>query len=224
MSGAQGEMGVLLGAARTSSNVETLAEGALLLRGFVAAEAASIFEIVRQIAVAAPFRHMVTPGGYRMSVAMTNCGEVGWTTNRSGYRYARFDPETNLPWPPMPPTFLELARRAACRAGFADFDPDSCLINRYEPGAKLSLHQDKNEKRFDAPIVSFSLGLPATFLFGGLTRSERPRRVRLESGDVAVWGGPARLAYHGIDPLGEGVDPLTGGCRLNLTFRSALVG
>ena len=186
-------MGVLLGAARTSSNVETLAEGALLLRGFVAAEAASIFEIVRQIAVAAPFRHMVTPGGYRMSVAMTNCGEVGWTTNRSGYRYARFD-------------------------------PDSCLINRYEPGAKLSLHQDKNEKRFDAPIVSFSLGLPATFLFGGLTRNERPRRVRLESGDVAVWGGPARLAYHGIDPLSEGIDPLTGGCRLNLTFRSALVG
>jgi alkylated DNA repair protein (DNA oxidative demethylase) len=125
MSGAQGEMGVLLGAARTSSNVETLAEGALLLRGFVAAEAASIFEIVRQIAVAAPFRHMVTPGGYRMSVAMTNCGEVGWTTNRSGYRYARFDPETNLPWPPMPPTFRELARRAACRAGFAG----GCCLN-----------------------------------------------------------------------------------------------
>jgi alkylated DNA repair protein (DNA oxidative demethylase) len=206
----------------SGSGTEILAEGAMLLRGFATAEAASIIETVWQIADVAPFRHMITPGGYRMSVAMTNCGRVGWVTDRRGYRYEPVDSETGRPWPPMPMTFRQLAERAAVRAGFSDFAPDSCLINRYQPGAKLSLHQDKNEASYDAPIVSISLGLPAKFLFGGLLRSTRPRRFRLESGDVVVWGGPARLAYHGVDPLADGDHPLSGRCRLNLTFRRAL--
>jgi alkylated DNA repair protein (DNA oxidative demethylase) len=153
---------------------------------------------------------------------MTNCGRVGWTTDRRGYRYDPLDPDTGAPWPAMPPALRQLAERAAARAGFPGFDPDSCLINRYEPGARLTLHQDRNEKRYDAPIVSLSLGLPARFLFGGLSRNDRPCRIPLESGDVAVWGGPSRLAYHGVDPLADGNHPLTGRCRLNLTFRKAL--
>lgn len=223
MSRGQAEMDDLLSGARAPGpQVETLAEGAMLFRGFAAVEAASIFETVQQIASAAPFRHMITPGGYRMSVAMTNCGRAGWTTDRTGYHYATSDPETGLPWPAMPPCFRQLAERAAAQAGFGGFDPDSCLVNRYEPGAKLSLHQDKNEKSYDAPIVSLSLGLPAKFLFGGLARNDRPRRLRLESGDVIVWGGQARLAYHGVDTLADGNHPMTGRCRINLTFRNAL--
>ena len=165
---------------------------------------------------------LVTPGGHRMSVAMTNCGRVGWATHRKGYRYDALDPMAEKPWPPMPSVFLQIAERAATEAGFDAFNPDSCLINRYEPGARLSLHQDRNERSFDAPIVSLSLGLPAIFLFGGKLRTEKPRRMRLESGDVAVWGGPARLAFHGVEPLADGYHPLTGRCRMNLTFRKAL--
>jgi len=201
---------------------ESLGEGAALLRGFAAAEAGEIMEAVQAIAAAAPFRHMVTPGGYRMSVAMTSCGRVGWVTDRRGYRYAALDPETGRAWPPMPPAFFDLAGRAASAGGFPGFKPDSCLINRYEPGARLSLHQDKDEQDLDAPVVSVSLGLPATFLFGGAERRDRPRRVRMESGDVAVWGGPVRLAFHGIDTVADGEHPLTGRCRINLTFRKAL--
>jgi alkylated DNA repair protein (DNA oxidative demethylase) len=214
--------GLLSNICGSGTGTETLAEGAMLLRGFVTAEAASIIETVWQIAEVAPFRHMITPGGYRMSVAMTNCGRVGWTADRSGYRYEPIDSKSGRPWPPMPMMFRQLAERAAARAGFSGFDPDSCLISRYEPGAKLSLHQDRNEESYDAPIVSFSLGLHAKFLFGGLLRTTRPRRFRLQSGDVVVWGGPARLAYHGVDPLADGDHPLTGRCRLNLTFRRAL--
>jgi DNA oxidative demethylase len=199
-----------------------LAEGAVLLRRFVADSAEPLVQMVWRIANISPFRHMVTPGGHRMSVAMTNCGRAGWTTDSHGYRYTTIDPETGRPWPPMPPAFQRLAESAAERAGFADFKPDSCLINRYEPGTKLSLHQDRNEKSYESPIVSVSLGLPAKFLFGGLRRSERPRRLRLESGDVVVWGGPSRLAFHGVDTLADGDHPLTGKYRLNLTFRKAL--
>src|SRR5271165_5242445 len=172
MSGGQVEMDDLLSGARVpGSDAERLAEGAVFFRGFAAAAAVAIFETLQQIIAVAPFRHMVTPGGHRMSVAMTNCGCAGWTTDRDSYRYDPLDPHTGLPWPPMPPPFWQLAERAAAQAGFAGFDPDSCLINRYEPGAKLSLHQDRNEKSYDAPIVSLSLGLPAKFLFGGLSRN-----------------------------------------------------
>ena len=205
-----------------TDEVEKLADGAILLRRFAAHSAESVLQTVSQIAKVSPFRHMITPGGHRMSVAMTNCGRAGWITDRHGYRYATIDPETDAAWPPIPLAFYQLAETAAERGGFAGFKPDSCLINRYEPGTKLSLHQDRNEKTYESPIVSVSLGLPAKFLFGGLTRNERPRRVRLESGDVLVWGGPSRLAFHGVYTLEDGDHPLTGRCRLNLTFRKAL--
>ena len=191
---------------------EPLEEGAVILRGFVSDPRAILAEVER-VAAAAPFRHLVTPGGYTMSVAMTNCGRVGWVSDRSGYRYDPVDPDSGKPWPSMPEAFQRLAAEAAAEAGFPEYDPDACLINRYVPGSKLSLHQDRDEKDAWSPIVSVSTGLPATFLWGGKKRSEPVRRIRLESGDVVVWGGPARFVYHGVAPLkGEGV-------RVNLTFR-----
>lgn len=198
---------------------ERLDEGAALLRGFAAAEAPRLMEEVSRVAQVAAFRHLITPGGHTMSVAMTNCGRVGWVSDRSGYRYDPLDPDTGAPWPTMPPVFLNLAVRAAAEAGFVDYDPDACLINRYVAGAKLSLHQDRDEKDAWAPIVSVSLGLPATFLWGGKKRSDPTRRLRLENGDVVVWGGPSRFVYHGTAPLKDGDHPLTGASRLNLTFR-----
>ena len=215
-------MGDLLGGLEPGrQNPETLAEGATLLRGFAAAGAAELVAALEPITEAARFRHMVTPGGYTMSVAMTNCGDAGWVSERSGYRYDVHDPETGRAWPEMPAAFLDLAARAAAAGGFPGFVPNSCLINRYAPKTRLSLHQDRDEGDFSAPIVSVSLGLPAVFLFGGLKRSDRPRRIRLENGDVVVWGGPARMTYHGVAPLADGSDPLTGNCRINLTFRKA---
>jgi DNA oxidative demethylase len=172
-----------------------------------------------RIAQTAPFRHLVTPGGYTMSVAMTNCGRLGWVSDRSGYRYDPMDPETAAPWPGIPAPLLDVAVRAAAAAGFANYDPDACLINRYIAGAKLGLHQDRDEKDAWSPIVSVSLGLPAVFLWGGKRRSDPVRRLCLENGDVAVWGGPARFVYHGVAPLKAGEHPLTGAARLNLTFR-----
>jgi alkylated DNA repair protein (DNA oxidative demethylase) len=200
---------------------EAFAPGATLLRGFAAAEAPALMAALAKVVAAAPFRCMTTPGGYVMSVAMTKCGRAGWITDRRGYRYDPADPTTGRPWPAMPAAFRRLAGRAAVAGGYAGFEPDACLVNRYEPGARLSLHQDKDERDFAAPIVSVSLGLPATFLFGGPRRADRPRRLRLESGDVAVWGGPTRLHFHGVETLEEGEHPLTGRCRINLTFRKA---
>jgi alkylated DNA repair protein (DNA oxidative demethylase) len=200
---------------------ETLAPGATLLRGF-----AVTFEPGIQIALEAltretSFRHMTTPGGFRMSVAMTNCGALGWVADRAGYRYTDRDPESGNPWPAMPGVFALLARQAALKAGFREFEPDACLVNRYEPGARLSLHQDRDERDFSHPIVSVSLGLPATFLFGGERRKDRPRPVPVSHGDVIVWGGPARLRYHGVKPLAAGRHPTFGECRINLTLRRA---
>jgi DNA oxidative demethylase len=197
-----------------------IADGAMVLRGFAINRAVELVRGVEDIARAAPFRHMVTPGGFSMSVAMTNCGQAGWVTDRGGYRYDARDPESGRPWPAMPPAFADLAASAAKEAGFADFSPESCLINRYEPGARMSLHQDRNERDFDQPIVSVSLGLPAVFLFGGSKRAVRPRRIRLDHGDVVVWGGPARLTFHGVAPLADGTHPLLGRSRINLTFRN----
>ena len=200
---------------------EVIADGAVLLCGFARAIEIELLEALRAILEQAPFRHMMTPGGHQMSVAMTNCGGVGWVTDRSGYRYDPNDPQSGKPWPPMPGAFRELARAAADRGGFGGFAPDACLVNRYQPGARMSLHQDRDENDFSAPIVSVSLGLPATFLFGGLKRSDKPRRFRLEHGDVVVWGGPTRLAFHGVAPLAEGEHSLLGRQRINLTFRKA---
>jgi alkylated DNA repair protein (DNA oxidative demethylase) len=200
---------------------EEMAEGAVLLRGFAKSIEADLIAALRDIVEQAPFRHMVTPGGHQMSVAMTNCGSAGWVTDRTGYRYDGDDPLSGKPWPAMPPSFRELAGRAADQAGFGGFSPDACLINRYQPGARMSLHQDKDEHNFGAPIVSVSLGLPAIFLFGGLKRSDKAQRYRLEHGDIAVWGGPARLVYHGVAPLADGEHALLGRQRINLTFRKA---
>ena len=190
--------------------------GAAFLRGFARSEVPLLIAEIARIAAAAPFRNMVTPGGFPMSVAMTNCGQFGWVTDRSGYRYLSTDLD-GKPWPAMPTRFRNLAARAAAAAGFGGFAPDSCLINRYVAGARMSLHQDKDEADFAAPIVSVSLGLPATFLWGGAKRNDRPRRLRLESGDVVAWGGPARLNFHGIEPVASGDEA----CRYNLTFRKA---
>jgi alkylated DNA repair protein (DNA oxidative demethylase) len=198
---------------------EQLEEGAMLLRGFAAAEAPVLVDEAARIESAAPFRQMVTPGGYTMSVAMTNCGRLGWVSDRAGYRYSPVDPDTGAPWPAMPAAFIDIAARAAAEAGFANYDPDACLINRYIAGAKLSLHQDRDEKDAWAPIVSVSLGLPAVFLWGGKRRSDPVRRLHLQSGDIAVWGGPARFVFHGVSPLKDGQHPLTSTARINLTFR-----
>jgi alkylated DNA repair protein (DNA oxidative demethylase) len=199
-----------------------LGADAAVLRGFAGDVEVELLADLRAVAARAPFRNMVTPGGYTMSVAMTNCGAAGWITDSLGYRYASCDPASGEPWPPMPAVFDSLAARAAAAAGFADFQPDACLINHYAPGSKLSLHQDKNEADYAAPIVSVSLGLPAKFLFGGLKRNDRVKRIELRHGDVVVWGRAARLVYHGVDTLKDGHHPATGRCRFNLTFRKAL--
>ena len=204
------------------SDDRTLGEGAALLAGFARPMQTELLAALDSVVAAAPFRHWVTPGGFRMSVAMTNCGDVGWVSDWSGYRYDPIDPETGRQWPAMPPVFADLASRAAEQAGFGKFSADACLVNRYDPGSRLSLHQDRNERDFAAPIVSISLGLPAVFLFGGLRRTDRPLRVPLQHGDVVVWGGPARLAFHGVTELKDGLHPLLGRQRINLTFRKAL--
>lgn len=200
---------------------ETIAEGAFLLRGFALGNVSNLISAIERIEAAAPFRHLETPGGFRMSVAMTNCGEVGWVSDRRGYRYAKYDPLSEKRWPSMPPEFLSLAQNAAGAAGFEEFRPDACLINRYEPGARLTLHQDRDENDYCEPIVSVSLGLPAVFLFGGNSRKDKTRRIPLRHGDVVVWGGPARLFHHGVLPLKEGHHSLLGRKRINLTFRRA---
>jgi alkylated DNA repair protein (DNA oxidative demethylase) len=200
---------------------ERLAPGAWLLCGFALGHVTALMAAIESITAAAPFRHLVTPGGFRMSVAMTNCGSLGWVSDRRGYRYDARDPLSGRPWPPMPPVFLELARTAAQAGGFSGFIPDACLLNRYQPGARLTLHQDKDERDFSAPIVSVSLGLPGIFLFGGDLRKDRQRRIPLQHGDVVVWGGPARLHHHGVLALKDGHHELLGSQRLNLTFRRA---
>ncbi len=200
---------------------EPLCEGAMVLRGFALASEAVLLQALDAITAQAPFRHLVTPGGLRMSVAMTNAGPLGWVSDRRGYRYDPIDPDSGRPWPPMPAVFLQLADAAAAHVGFTGFVPDACLLNRYEAGARLSLHQDRDERDLGQPIVSVSLGIPAVFLFGGLQRADRPQRVPLAHGDVVVWGGPARLRYHGVLPLKPNHHPLLGGTRINLTFRRA---
>jgi DNA oxidative demethylase len=211
---------LLAGLAPAEGGRVEIAPDAVKLTGF-AAPGTDLLAALDSVLAAAPFRHMVTPGGYRMSVAMTSAGALGWVTDRRGYRYEPADPETGRAWPEMPASFTALARSAAAAAGFPGFAPDSCLINRYAPGTQLSLHQDRNERDFSQPIVSVSLGLPAVFLFGGAVRGTRPRRIRLEHGDVVAWGNTTRLAFHGVAPLAAGTHPLTGPCRINLTFRRA---
>jgi alkylated DNA repair protein (DNA oxidative demethylase) len=222
MSGTSGTTGDLFGELSSpEKRTEQLAEGAILLRGFVRDQAQELAVVLKEVVAVSPFRYMVVRGGHRMSVEMTNCGHLGWISDETGYRYDSIDPLTGHKWPSMPAAFRQLAASAAVEAGYAGFETDACLVNRYAPDARMGLHQDKNEHDYDAPIVSVSLGLPAIFLFGGMRRSDNTRRILLESGDVVVWGGPTRLAYHGVLKLADGEDPLTGRYRINLTFRKA---
>jgi alkylated DNA repair protein (DNA oxidative demethylase) len=193
-----------------------------VLPGFASAEASGLCSQLQELLLMSPWRHMLTPGGQRMSVGMTNCGRVGWISDRAGYRYQSIDPQSGRRWPQMPASWSKLATRAAAQLGFTRFEPDACLINRYEPGARLSLHQDRNERDLGAPVVSVSLGLPALFLFGGEQREDPTQRMVLFHGDVVVWGGKQRLAFHGVQPLADGQHAATGRCRINLTFRRAL--
>ncbi|WP_395335978.1 DNA oxidative demethylase AlkB [Novosphingobium sp. BL-8H] len=199
----------------------TLGPDAGILGGFALDIADALIAEIRRMNADTPFRHMETRGGRRLSVAMFNCGALGWISDQSGYRYTAIDPETDAPWPALPPLFRDLAGRAAAALGFDGFVPDACLVNRYQPGTRLSLHQDMDERDKTAPIVSVSLGLPATFLWGGFQRGDRAARHRLVHGDVTVWGGRSRMIFHGIDALKDGFHPATGALRYNLTFRKA---
>lgn len=204
----------------TPAAPEQIAEGAWLLRGFVLNDADRLLDAISQVASQSPFRHQITPGGYSMSAAMSSCGEWGWVTDRQGYRYSATDPLTDQPWPAMPTLLRQVAIDAAVASGYEDFNPDACLINRYETGAKMGLHQDKDEADFSAPIVSISLGAPISFMFGGLARTDKTSRWKLEHGDVVVWGGKSRLFFHGVAPLGKRAEHAqTGPMRYNLTFR-----
>lgn len=201
---------------------ETLAPGAMVLRGFALPDQDALWADLQRVTAVAPMRHMITPGGFRMSVAMTNCGLLGWVSDETGYRYDTVDPDTGKAWPAMPASFATLATRAAEKAGFAGFTPDACLVNRYTPGARLSLHQDRDERDKRAPIVSVSLGLPAVFLFGGTRRTDKTIRVPVQHADVVVWGGPSRLNYHGVLALKKATPHrLIGDVRVNLSFRKA---
>lgn len=207
--------------ARSGPAQEPLADGAAVLRGYATSMAADLWRDIGTVLDAAPARHLITPRGLRMSVAMSNCGALGWVSDRRGYCYDAIDPDSGRAWPAMPATFRQLAESAAAEVGFPNFAPDACLINRYEPGARLSLHQDRDERDLRQPIVSVSLGLPAMFVFGGQQRSDPTVRVPLFHGDVVVWGGPSRLRFHGVLALKDGWHPLTGAYRFNLTFRRA---
>ncbi|WP_053143692.1 DNA oxidative demethylase AlkB [Pseudomonas sp. P97.38] len=208
-------------ATTTSGRIEPIGQQSFVLRGFALPWLERLLPALEKVLQAAPFRQMVTPGGFTMSVALTSCGALGWTTDRRGYRYTAHDPQSGQPWPEMPGVFRELAQAAARHARFEGFEPDACLINRYVPGARMSLHQDKDERALDAPIVSVSLGLPAVFQFGGFERGDKCQRIALLHGDIVVWGGVDRLRYHGVLALKEGLHPALGAQRINLTFRTA---
>jgi len=199
---------------------EVIAPQVILLRGF-ATPTASLITAIEAISSVAPFRHLTTRGGGSMSVAMTNAGAWGWHSDLKGYRYVEVDPVSGRKWPTMPAQFAQLAREAASTAGFEAFAPDACLVNRYQPGAQMGSHRDFDEADFSHPIVSVSIGVPATFVWYGTERSGRGRPVTVEDGDVLVWGGVARAGYHGVRKLAPAEHPATGGLRYNLTFRRA---
>jgi alkylated DNA repair protein (DNA oxidative demethylase) len=205
-----------------SASMEQIGPGSWVLHSFAIPLIDALLPALEDILAKAPFRHMMTPGGFTMSAALSSCGSFGWMTDPNGYRYAATDPQTGLPWPQIPPVFMELAQSAALACGYSGFTPDACLINRYIPGAKMSLHQDKNEKHYEWPVVSVSLGLPVIFLFGGLQRHDQTQRIALMHGDVVVWGGEDRLRFHGVLPVKAGYHPLLGEQRINFTFRHAM--
>jgi alkylated DNA repair protein (DNA oxidative demethylase) len=198
-----------------------LGEHAVLLHAWALPRVDVLWPALQAVQAIAPPRQMRTPGGRAMSAQLSSCGALGWVSDERGYRYSPTDALTGQPWPAMPVPLLALAQDAAAEAGFAHFAPDACLINHYAPGARMGLHQDKDERDLAQPIVSVSLGLPATFLWGGLRRGDHPQRVPLMHGDVMVFGGSDRLRFHGVAPVQQGTHPLTGALRINLTFRQA---
>lgn len=204
------------------ASTEQIGQHAFVLRGFALPRIEDLLSALESVLQQAPFRHMVTPGGFTMSAALSSCGNYGWMTDRKGYRYTPTDPQTGLPWPAIPEVFMKLARTAALTCGFPGFMPDACLINRYVPGAKMSMHQDKDEQQLQWPVVSVSLGLPAVFLFGGFARQDKAQRINLLHGDVVVWGGEDRLRFHGVLPIKPGYQPQLGEQRINFTFRKAM--
>ena len=204
------------------ASTEQIGQNAFVLRGFALPRIEDLLSALESVQQQAPFRHMVTPGGFTMSAALSSCGSYGWMSDRKGYRYTPTDPQTGLPWPAIPEVFMELARTAALTCGFPGFMPDACLINRYVPGAKMSMHQDKDEQQLQWPVVSVSLGLPAVFLFGGFARQDKAQRINLLHGDVVVWGGEDRLRFHGVLPIKPGYQPQLGEQRINFTFRKAM--
>lgn len=200
---------------------EEILKHVVLLRGFVVPVENEVLPALATVITLAPLRHMITPGGFAMSVATTSCGDLGWVSDKNGYRYAACDPLTGKVWPAMPASFKQLAKQAASMAGFENFEPDACLINRYEVGARMGLHQDKDERDFSQPIVSVSLGVPAMFQIGGFARADKVMKLSLYHGDLVVWGGESRLRFHGVLPIKAGSHPVLGECRINLTFRKA---
>lgn len=205
----------------TASPLKSIANESFILPGFAAAETNVLLTAIEAVIQEAPLRQMRTPGGFKMAAQITNCGNFGWVTDKQGYRYQTTDPETGLTWPAMPQVISQLALEAASACGFEHFTPDACLINCYQPGAGMGLHQDKDEKDFSAPIVSISLGVPAIFLFGGAKRQDKPDAHLLKNGDIVVWGGEDRLRFHGIQPIKLAHHPMTGQKRFNLTIRQA---
>jgi DNA oxidative demethylase len=203
----------------TKPVMEALQEGVVLIRR--AFDSEKLFAAIKTVIDAAPLRHMETPSGKKMSVAMTNCGDLGWTSSRAGYAYSKTDPLTTAPWPTMPQLLFDTAANLARLAGYSGFVPDACLINRYLPGAQMGLHQDRDERDFSQPIVSLSLGVPAKFIIGGLTRGDSTRSVELDDGDAIVFGGAARLIFHGVRAVKVGQHAAINNCRINLTFRVA---
>jgi DNA oxidative demethylase len=198
----------------TEPTYEEVCPGAVLMRGLASPQDREFLDAVDNITTAAPLHHAVTPTGLPMSVMVTDCGDSIALARRW-----QADAEPKRRWPPMPVVLREFAVRAAVRAGFPKFRPDSCHINRYQAGTKLGLHQDRHECDLTQPIVSVSFGLQCVFLFGGVVRTEKPRHILLEHGDVFVWGGPSRMRFHGVQPLKPGSHLLTGPYRINLTFR-----
>jgi len=194
---------------------EEIFPGAVLMRSLALPQDNEFFTAAEAIIAARPLHHTTTPSGLPMGVMVTDCGDSRAFANR----WDTANPERMRLWPPMPPLLRDFAIRCAVRSGFPQFRPDACHINRYQAGTKLGLHQDRHECDWTQPIVSLSFGLECIFLLGGLQRTDKPRRILLEHGDVIVWGGPSRMRFHGVQPLKPGHHPLTGPYRYNLTFR-----
>lgn len=201
-----------------SSKIE-ICDGMWILRGF--ADSTALAEAIDGVVARAPLRHLITPGGFKMSVAMTSCGTYGWMSDRRGYRYDPVDPDSGRNWPAMPGSFASVATTAAKAAGYSGFEPDACLINQYAVGSQMTAHQDCNELDFSQPIVSVSLGISARFFVQGPERRGKSIPVDVKDGDVIVWGGPSRLFFHGVRPLKPDTHVRYGPFRYNLTFRRA---